>query len=346
MNNTIKSALKVLITIGFAAVMVVKSEASFSAATEGVKLCVSTVIPSLLPFMAMSSFILKSDVFAFAEKALRKISCILFDLPKQSAMIFIMSLIGGFPVGAKLISECVKGGQLTQNQGKRMLLFCVNPGPAFVVNIVGISIIGNMTAGIILLVSICMASLVTGIISRRFKIEEEDQSVNSTMISEFPLIDSVYESVKAIIGVCGWIVITSALIGIINSFPIEENLKEWINILTEVTIGCRLSAEQFPLPLTALVLGWSGISVHAQLLPYIRCVGLKYRHFAVGRIFNGVFSMGISFILFRVFPCEISVFSNVGEIVPRSVSVSAPATAGLLFLSALIILDLAPKRKV
>ncbi len=261
-------------------------------------------------------------------------------------MIFLMSLTGGFPVGAKLVGDGVKSCRLTHSQGKRMLLFCVNPGPAFVINVVGTALLGSSRAGVILLAGVCLASLISGVLSRIFSVEEAVHTATDGVRDSSPLISAVSESINAIISVCAWIVVFSAFLGVVNSLPMEEELKQWINMLAEVTKGCILSAEKFPLSVTALILGWSGLSVHAQLLPYIKTVGLKYRYFAVARIFNGVLSSGITWVLFRIFPCEITVFSNVSDIMPRSVSISVPATIGLLFLSALVILDLAPKRKV
>ena len=326
--------------------LVLRPQASVQGAKQALELCFATVVPSLFPFMTVAAYILNSDITSFLGKRSERLSRFLFDLPKEAGVIFIMSLVGGFPVGARLITDSFQKGRLTVNQAKRMLLFCVNPGPAFVINIVGLSMLGSQRAGVLLFVSVCFSALITGVISRVFKDDDKvaDCSINSGISS--PLILSVKESINAIISVCGWIVIFSSLMGVVNSFQFDEMLKQWLNMAAEVTSGCAISVKSFPLPVTALILGWSGICVHLQLMSYISACKLKYKHFAVARIFNGVVSMAVSFILFRAFPCETSVFSNAGEIMPQSVSVSVPATAGMLFLFALIILDLAPKRKV
>ena len=346
MNNTIKKILKGVSVAAVVTAFVMKPQASSQGARQALELCFSTVVPSLFPFMTVSAYILNSDVLSVLGKRSERLCRFLFDLPKEAGMIFLMSMLGGFPVGARLIADSLQKGRLTGNQAKRMLLFCVNPGPAFAVNVVGVSMLGSQRAGVIILASLCLSSLITGIISRVFSNGEEVGRISPPCASPSPLISSVKESVSAIMGVCGWIVIFSAVLGVVNSFALDETMKQWLNMTAEVTGGCRICTQNFPLPVTALILGWSGACVHLQLMPCISLCGLKYKHFAVARIFNGVVSMVISFVLFRIFPCETSVFSNAGEIVPGTVSVSVPATAGLLFLSALIILDLAPKRKV
>ena len=346
MNNSIKKVLKIVSAAAVVTALVLRPQAASQGAKEALELCFSTVVPSLFPFMTVSAYILNSDVASLLGKRSEKLCRFLFDLPKEAGMIFVMSLVGGFPVGARLIADSVQKGRLTENQAKRMLLFCVNPGPAFVISIVGIAMLGSRRAGVILFASVCFSSLITGIISRFFKDGNEIRHYSTHFDTKSPLILSVKESINAILGVCGWIVIFSALSGVVNSFFFDEMMKQFFNMAAEVTVGCGISAKSFPLPVTALVLGWSGVCVHLQLMTYISACRLKYRHFAVARIFNGVVSMAVSFVLFRIFPCETSVFSNAGEILPQTVSVSVPATAGLLFLFALIILDLAPKRKV
>lgn len=346
MNNSIKTVFKAVASTVCIILFIAQAESAASGARQALEVCAATIIPSMLPFMVISTYMLKSDILPALGKRSERICRRVFGLPGQAAVIFLMSMVGGFPVGAKLTADCVKCGQLTHNQGKRMLLFCVNPGPAFVINIVGSFMLGNQKAGVILLVSLCLASFFTGVISKIFNDKEEYVSNTEKKSSASPLVDSVSESISAIISICGWIVVFSAFLYIINESSLPEKVIQWLNMLAEVTGGCRISASNFPLPLTAFVLGWSGLSVHAQIMTYLISVGLKYKYFAVARVFNASLSMGISYLLFKLFPCQISVFSNVGEIMPKTVSVSVPATVGMLFLSALVILDLAPKRKM
>lgn len=346
LNNTIKSILRLVGAVGCVGFLIAKADAVAFGVGGALELCVTRIFPSVFPFMVVSSYILKSGAISVLEHKIEKLSRFVFCLPARAGVIFIMSLVGGFPVGAKLISDSVKNHALTRNQGKRMLLFCVNPGPAFVINMIGVSLIGSYRAGVILFVSLCVASLTAGIVSRLFKSKEGEELLSPLSKDPYPLIDAVNESVESILRMCAWIVIFSAFLGVVDTLPVEEGGKEWLTMVAEVTKGCSTCVKKYPLPFMAFVLGWSGFSVHAQLMPYIAVSGLKYKHFAVARVFNATVSLGVAGILFKLFPCKVSVFSNLGEFVPHVVSISAPATVGLLFLSALVILDLAPKRKM
>lgn len=347
MKNTIKSILQTVFVFAVGGMLIVRSEAATQGVKNGLELCMTTVIPSLLPFMTVCTYILKSDVIYPLEQKVEKLSQMIFSLSGRGATVFLMSIIGGFPVGAKLIADSIKDGALTLNQGKRMLLFCVNPGPAFIINVVGVSMLNSKSAGLILFFSHLMSSFVMGILTRIFA-EKADAEIKRRSEHERNdiLTQSITESAFALITMCAWIMLFSAIINFVDLSSLQKGTKQWLNMVMEVTNGCSISVKNFPLPITALVLGWSGLSVHSQVLPYMSVIGLKYKYFAVARILSGALSMGISSALFSVFPCQVSAFSNITEITPHAVSISVPATMGMLFLSALVILDLAPKRKV
>ncbi len=346
LNNTIKNLIKIFVAILVMCALIFDGDSATEGAKKAIDVCLMSVVPSLLPFMVVSGYIIRAGLFSFNGKIADKVFRFIFSLPGQTSGIFIMSLVGGYPVGATLISQSVKNGLITKNQGKRMMLFCVNPGPAFVINIVGAFTLNNKKAGWILLISLCLASVVTGVATKIFNSEDPDNKVYETNNNLSSLTASVSEGVTAVLGVCGWIIVFGALLGVLNNLPLSENSRCLMNMIAEVTVGSKASASSFPLPVTAFVLGFSGLAVHGQLLTHIACVGLKYRYFLVSRLFTATVSMGIAWLLFKIFPCQVSVFSNAGEIIPQGVSVSASATAGMLFLSALIILDLAPKRKM
>lgn len=306
-----------------------------------------TVVPSLLPFMVLSSYIIKSGMAESAGKIFEKPCRKIFCLPGTAVCIIIMSIIGGFPVGAKMISSAVEEKTLTAEQGKRMMLFCVNAGPAFVINAVGDSMLGSKKAGVVLLAATVSASMIMGVLTRFFNEENEGKTtVKKSTNKSTALADSVGGAVETMLIVCGWILVFGAVRQIADDMIAFEKIRLWADLLCEVTSGCSEAASGFPLAVTAFVLGFSGFAVHAQILPFSEGVGLKYSVFFASRAINGALSAVIAHFLFKTFPCEIQVFSSSSQIMPVAFSVSAYASAAAIFTAALIILDLAPARKV
>lgn len=59
------------------------------------------------------------------------------------AYAFIMGIISGYPVGAKIVTEFRKNGDCSRAEAERLLAFTNNSGPLFIIGSVGISMFGN-----------------------------------------------------------------------------------------------------------------------------------------------------------------------------------------------------------
>ena len=60
----------------------------------------------------------------------------LFNVPGESAYAFIMGLISGYPVGAKIVTDLRKTNLCSKDEGERMLCFTNNSGPLFIIGTV------------------------------------------------------------------------------------------------------------------------------------------------------------------------------------------------------------------
>ena len=134
---------------GLGIVLLFNSGALSNGIRRGLSLCSGAVIPSLFPFMALSVFICKSYAADFFSAALRPVTKFL-KLPESAGGILLAAAIGGYPAAAKCINDAVLCGTLTQKTGARMLTFCVNPGPPFLIAAVGGAMLGSIKAGLML----------------------------------------------------------------------------------------------------------------------------------------------------------------------------------------------------
>ena len=133
---------------GLGIVLLFSSGALSDGIRRGLSLCSGAVIPSLFPFMALSVFICKSYAADFFSAALRPVTKFL-KLPESAGGILLAAEIGGYPAAAKCINDSVLCGTLTQKTGARMLTFCVNPGPPFLIAAVGGAMLGSIVLGMI-----------------------------------------------------------------------------------------------------------------------------------------------------------------------------------------------------
>ena len=115
--------------------LIVDSQSALMGAREGLELCIKTVIPSLMPFFFLS-VLLTNRLSGKKISMLRPLGRIL-RLPEGAESIFLIGILGGYPVGAQAISQAAQAGSLDRSNAKRMLGFCSNAGPSFNFGILG-----------------------------------------------------------------------------------------------------------------------------------------------------------------------------------------------------------------
>lgn len=129
---------------------------------EGIRLCLQTVIPSLFPFFILS-ILLTDNLSGSKHPGGTRMERIL-RLPSGSGLLVITGLLGGYPVGAKVIGASYTAGRLTKTDAQRLAVFCNAPGPAFLFGMVGtvlgsIRLVWILWAIIILSAAICTVLL-------------------------------------------------------------------------------------------------------------------------------------------------------------------------------------------
>ncbi len=316
--------------------------------TDGLAICFYTIIPSLFPFMILSCYITKSNIISYFGKFLTPISRVIFRQPVHSISAIIMSNIGGFPVGIKMVNELYSRGQITKNQAHRLCVFCINGGPAFVITAVGVNMLKSMRAGVIIYVSLVLSSLILGIMSS-FLGDKNEVIDNQKAEIQQPLSclsASVSDSLQSVLGICAWVTLFSGISNCISSLKLNENVYLFLISVLEVTTGCVNIAGKMHLSVMAGIIGFGGICVHCQVLSYIKSIGMKYTHFLVSRILGGALSALISYLLFMAFPVETDVFVNLGSVASADFSVSVPAFFVFILMCIIMIFDIDKKKKI
>lgn len=317
-------------------------DACQNAVSSAIEMCLSSVIPSLYPFMIVSSVIVSASFNIEVPKIFEKISYTLFRQPGISLIVIALSQTGGFPVGAALINQLYKAKRLSKNQCHRLLLFCINPGPAFVISFVGKFILSSQSAGIIIYISVVMSSLLIGIFSRFFAQEEESFSwASKEDKAKASLSGMIVESVKkntlAMAEVCGWIITFSCINSIIGTLNMTEQSKIFVCVLLEVTNACKEVSSIYPIEIIAGVIGWSGLCVHFQLMNSIINTSLKLKYFYVARVINSAVAILVCKVLLSIFPVSVET-ANIGTDFFAASSTCIPVSIGLIMMSLLILL--------
>ncbi len=313
-------------------------------AAIGLSNCAQVVIPSLFPFMAAASLLGEGELPPTVKKIAEPITRFVFGQPAEAVIAIAVGLFGGYPSGVKTASSLYKSGKISENQAESLMLFCINPGTGFCVNVIGRSLLGSEKAGNIIFVSLCISAVITGVLTRPKKENiSVSQSVASRNLSEI-LVESVASGASGIIGLCAFTTLFSGILSVVSGL-VSEKTATALACLLEITSGCVSASGKVPLPLLAGVCAFGGLCVHMQIFSVAGETKPDFKKFYLFRIIHLVLSVCICHLFLRLFPVEIQTFLPVSKNVSLC-SFSVPATISLLFFSSLLIFDLDKQRKI
>ncbi len=200
----------------------------------------------------------------------------LFGLSGAFAPVVLLSLVGGYPVGARAITDLYRGGQVSRKQAERAALFCVGSGPAFLISFVGSALYGSEEIGLILLCSQVLAVMLSGIALRMIGGKISDNSEKELRIVTQPfsaaLVEATRDASAGMAAICGLVVLFAAFTGICEELLPACDEREILLSLLDVSTGvCRLQSG-FPLTMTAFAAALRELAAHKLLFFAVRFV--------------------------------------------------------------------------
>lgn len=332
-------------------------EALSNGVSRGLAVCSGVIIPTLYPFMILAGFVTESPLCRQPGKWMCSMTRRLFGLPGCCGPAIFLSIVGGYPSGAMAIGQLRKQGSLTQEQAKRMTLFCINAGPGFIVSTVGNGLLGSTSAGILLFAAHICTSLLMGIfLGKGHRKEKTSPMLPAT--APRPVAHIVADTCNALLTMCGFVLLASAALSLAESFGMALTLQKIMGIrathisaalaaILEVSCGCiAIAGSQEWVPFfLCLCMGWGGLSVQGQLAAVLEDKGFINSQFWMARLFHGTLSGIIAMLLFYIFP----IYSNhsLSVLNPGTTSLPHSVTAGasimLLGLSFFAMLCFSPK---
>lgn len=256
-------------------------------------------------FPAVFSIYIITDLlinYHFPEKLARvgeKIWKKVFHTDSICFFIVIMSMISGFPSGAKYIKELLDKEILTTEEANYLITFTHFSNPLFILGTCFL-ITKSKVLTLCILISHFISNFIIAIITRPKEIPKSQRRIKSFQSETFSsaLTTSIYKTFKLMFLVLGTNTIFFVLSGIITSPFKSPTLKYLITGVLDLTKGISMIPNAIPLLgkgiAILLFLGFGSFSVHMQVLSIIKDTKVYYRNFLLGRISQ----VAISILLF------------------------------------------------
>lgn len=294
--SKLKNLLVVFVLLSIIIILIKYSSASISGAINGMLICGNRIIPSLFPFIAVSVFLYNGNYLENLLKNFKR---------RQQIIIFLISNLGGYPVGAKLISEAYISKKICKSDAENMLCYCVNVGPAFSITIVGTIMFNSTKLGVLLYIASIVSALeLLFIFGRNSEFLNTDNKIISLSDN---FVNSVAKASSAMITICSFIILFSASVSIVKSHVTSAIIKRIIISLLEITTAISENNNIF---IIAFLMGFGGISIFMQIMSLSRDYTPNVFKIIVSRILNGIFMLCNTYILIKIFNISAQTITN------------------------------------
>ena len=291
----LKSKIVKALTIAAFALLILDSKTSSQGAAEGIDLCIRVVIPSLLPFLFLSACLTGGNTI------MRLPSMRLLGIPKGAETIFLLGLLGGYPVGAQAIYDHYQNKALSKKTAQRLLGFCNNPGPSFLFGMLAPLFTVN-SAPWCLWAIIVLSALITGLILP----DKQTDLYRTPPTDAVSIPTALNKSIRSMGQICGWVIIFRVFFSFAEKFLLKH-LPQILRVcfigFLELTNGCIAVStvdEQIRFVLCAAFLSFGGLCVGMQTASCTKDLGLSM--YFPGKIIQTIISIllasGVSLLIF------------------------------------------------
>ncbi len=345
LNISVELAFGVISALSFILVLN-RSDIAIEYMKKGLKLCVANVIPSLFPFMVISDLIVSSGVGIIISKLFEKPMKFIFGVGEAGACAYILGSLCGFPIGAKTAISMYDNGSISKRELTRIMTFCNNPGSAFIICAVGVSLFSSREIGLVLYTCILLSSVTFGIIGNilfREKSTEKHNAVvlNKTRLGISMITSAIESSAYSMLIVCSYVAFFSALVGCIGSvlsaLDIPELFTACVFSFFELSGGADaaslLENKTLAVILCAMAGSWSGLSVHFQIMTICQGRGISFKPYFIAKAVQSVISAVYTLISIKfIFPSAIDSINSApsSNQVFYNISYSNPLLFGLI----------------
>lgn len=299
----------------FNAIMIIFTKEIFFGAKNGLEIWINTVIPSLFPFMVSAGFAVNSGLAQWLGGILAPFSLKIFGLGAAQSFVFLTGLTAGCPVGLKTLADLYRRGDISRREAHRLMLFCNNTGIMFILSTVGTGFWQNEAVGkkllLCSLISVFTLALLSGIAVKK---QSAVKIPLRPALAPDAATRAVSDSVHGILTVGAYIIIFSVISQIFDILHIYDGLAAFFAPLgldknlcraaavgvLEITNGCKTAANgtKAGFILSAAIIGWGGLSIHAQSIAFLKDTDLSVLPYLAGKAMTAALCAFFALVLF------------------------------------------------
>lgn len=305
-SHSYKQTVSAIFTLGLCGSVFLLSLLASGKISHSVKsalsLCANVIIPSVFPFIILSDLLYAYTDFSSMNLLTRAFERI-FKINKSGLYPFVLGMLCGFPLGVKCASELYRDGYLSRDEAERIIGFCNNTGPAFLVSGIGLGLRKSLKDGLLLYLVMVTSSIIVGMLFSIGHTKHESKNTPPAF-KQFSITCSIKNAGINTLNICSYLTFFACIVGMTRS-AIGENFIYLLLIAflevgsaTSILSKTKILSPHLSLSFSAFAVGFSGMSVHLQSISFLSDTGLRVRKYFLMKLLQGLISLVLIYILY------------------------------------------------
>lgn len=305
-----RAALPALaLAAAFAALLRFPQEVS-AAVTEGLRLSVSVLIPSLFPFFICVNLTSALGLTGVLARVFAPVMRRMFHVSGAGCTAVLCGAAGGYPSGAQCVAALYREGQLSRAEAEYLLLFCNNAGPAFLFGAVG-TVLGIGMTGCLLLWGIhLLSALVIGLVNRPKEAPNAALPPVQRANASGAVVEAVRSAGQSVLQITMFVAAFSVLARLLTmaaAHILPDGVCTVLTGMLELSGGIAALANlpialRWKLALASFFLGFGGLCVRMQTQAVLAPAGLSGCGMLLAKLAQGLLAALITFFLAPLLP--------------------------------------------
>ena len=303
--------------------LIINPSRYINSAYNGILIWAKAVLPALFPFFFIPRLLTELGGIKILANYFQGFMQKIFHVNGMGAYVFLMSMMSGYPVGAKITSELYEKRLISKEEATRLVTFTSTSGPLFVIGTVGAGMFVSAKMGFVILLSHFLGAMLNGVLYRnhnytqtslnrrtRFELENTPENI---------LEKSMLSAINSILIVGGYISVFFILIDILSDVGLISMLSTLLNMLfslfsidcyfsnsivvgfIEMTRGCYELSTYFTdytvaTMVCTFIISFGGLSTMLQAMTFLQRCEIKLSFFFKQKITHALFACAISYV--------------------------------------------------